>query len=490
MAEEPRQIFRRKSLEQLESPDRMDQLLRVIGPQAWIALLASAAILALAVVWSVIGRVQETVDGAAFLVRPQQIVGFQALAGGQLAEIHVEVGDRVGRGQLLAELKLPDLDNQIAQEELRLEQVRQLAAAMRGLEEELAELDRKLLDNQHEMITERIATIGTDALELKQSTEDSITRQRQYLEKSDTVASQLLEELKELSDKIGYLEGKEYASLLEGIEARTRRGELELRIDEIAAGTEELDLQAITAKDAYDRRVDTIKDLEIRLQQIELERHAIRRRLEARQIEDQSREQEVQRNIDYLRRRRDQERNVLSEYDGLVLEVTAFKGDRVDLGTRLGKIAIEDPAAELKAVAYFRVADGKKITSGLELGRQLKVLVTPTTVQRERHGGIRGRVQSVSEFPVTTAAAAHQLGEVEIARALLGSETRIEVLIELLRDGASGELVWSSGRGPEDLRITPGTTAQVRVNVGQRAPITFVLPFLKELFGLETLTGT
>ena len=67
MAEERRQIFRQKSLDRLESPDNLDQLLRIVRPQAWIALLATGAVLGIAITWSFVGKVPITVEGVAVL---------------------------------------------------------------------------------------------------------------------------------------------------------------------------------------------------------------------------------------------------------------------------------------------------------------------------------------------------------------------------------------------------------------------------------------
>ncbi|MCJ8279057.1 MAG: NHLP bacteriocin system secretion protein, partial [Rivularia sp. ALOHA_DT_140] len=43
---------------------------------------------------------------------------------------------------------------------------------------------------------------------------------------------------------------------------------------------------------------------------------------------------------------------------------------------------------------------------------------------------------------------------------------------------------WSSSQGPR-LEVSPGTTTTVRVTVEERAPITFVLPILREWSGIE-----
>ena len=113
-------------------------------------------------------------------------------------------------------------------------------------------------------------------------------------------------------------------------------------------------------------------------------------------------------------------------------------------------------------------------------------------LQRERFGGINGEVVSVSKYPITTDGAANVIGDIEIARNLLGGENKIEVRARLLKDPEWEDLVredytgydWTSGKGPKGIDITAGTTAAVRVTIEERAPITLVLPFLKDMFGL------
>jgi HlyD family secretion protein len=128
------------------------------------------------------------------------------------------------------------------------------------------------------------------------------------------------------------------------------------------------------------------------------------------------------------------------------------------------------------AVAYFRVEDGKRIREGLPMR------VAPASVERERHGSILGAVLTVSTYPVTTEAAATQIGDLDTARYLIGGESRVEVQARLEPDPHSPSgFAWTSGKGPADVAITPGTTAEVRVTIEERAPITLLLPFLRSL---------
>jgi HlyD family secretion protein len=70
-----------------------------------------------------------------------------------------------------------------------------------------------------------------------------------------------------------------------------------------------------------------------------------------------------------------------------------------------------------------------------------------------------------------------------VARALVDKDRQIEVLTELQVDRSTPSgYAWTSSRGPES-RITVGTTANVEVEVESRAPISFLLPFLREWTG-------
>jgi HlyD family secretion protein len=68
---------------------------------------------------------------------------------------------------------------------------------------------------------------------------------------------------------------------------------------------------------------------------------------------------------------------------------------------------------------------------------------------------------------------------------LTEKSARVEVEVELqVEPKNQSGYRWSSSKGP-DSRLTTGTTASVRVMVEERAPITFLLPFLREWSGFQ-----
>ena len=97
---EGRQIFRQQSLEKLQSPDRLDQMLRIVRPQSWIIVSAVAVGFGLLLAWGIFGHVTASAEGAAVLVKPKKVVLFQSPVAGQVDRILVEVDEAVEKGQL------------------------------------------------------------------------------------------------------------------------------------------------------------------------------------------------------------------------------------------------------------------------------------------------------------------------------------------------------------------------------------------------------
>jgi len=125
------------------------------------------------------------------------------------------------------------------------------------------------------------------------------------------------------------------------------------------------------------------------------------------------------------------------------------------------------------AVAYFPVSEGKKIR------RALQTRISPTTVQRERHGSMLGEVLSVSRFPVTTDAVTNVLGNAEVARSLVAGGSKVAIFSELESSRMFASDKWTSGEGPQNITISAGTTVTVRTMVETRQPISYIIAVLR-----------
>ena len=65
------ELFRKKSMDRINSPDELNDYIRVTSPSVWLVLLACVVILVGALVWGSIGTVEEeTADGTLKTVHP------------------------------------------------------------------------------------------------------------------------------------------------------------------------------------------------------------------------------------------------------------------------------------------------------------------------------------------------------------------------------------------------------------------------------------
>ena len=58
MSEEKNSVFRKKSVEQMQSPEALNDYLRVTSPGVWVFLGAVAAILIGVIIWGIFGRIE------------------------------------------------------------------------------------------------------------------------------------------------------------------------------------------------------------------------------------------------------------------------------------------------------------------------------------------------------------------------------------------------------------------------------------------------
>jgi len=431
--------------------------------------------LALAISWSILGRIPETATGTAILVRPKQVVYFESSGSGQIKSIAVKVGDRVRRGDLLASLSMPTLETDLQQAGVKLEHLKSRVGEIMLLDRDLVEKKREHMDRTRELMRERQKNVRESAQAYKLRTELYLAEQRANIDTARNRAEELGELLQERYEAYRDLEDQGLSSRDQLVEQRTRMVDNELEMANLSVRDQALKLQENAAREVYEEDMDLVRDLEIQLSELDLEDLTLRQSLREDELDDAAKIEEIELRIEFLQKKLQHEGSLYSEYNGTVLEVSVTPGAQVGIGQRMGRMEAEDGAAELKAAAFFTIRDGKKIQPGL------KISVSPANVEKERFGGIVGYVESVTDYPVTTAAAANQIGDPEIARTLLGGQSRIGVLASLEADDTFTGFKWTSGEGPDDFLITAGTTAEVRVTVRERRPITLVFPFLERL---------
>lgn len=166
---------------------------------------------------------------------------------------------------------------------------------------------------------------------------------------------------------------------------------------------------------------------------------------------------------------------VVSPYTGRVMEVRAKLGSAINAGMPLISIESGDKDEKaLKTVMYLPLQQGKKIIPGMQ------VEVSPSSVNREEYGFIKGRVTAVSEFPVNAQAMLVTLGNEALVGELAGrGAALLEVWIDPVLDPRTvSGYAWSTGEGPP-VELDSGTLVSASIIVKQQKPITSVIPQIK-----------
>jgi HlyD family secretion protein len=167
---------------------------------------------------------------------------------------------------------------------------------------------------------------------------------------------------------------------------------------------------------------------------------------------------------------------LIAPVSGKVTELRALQGAQMRDGQAV--LAIENRGTGLEAVAFIGAERGKRVTPGMT------VRVAPSTVRREEHGTLIGRVISVSGFPVTFEAVRALVQNDHLARSFMEGGPPHQVVIALERDPSTASgYRWTSSRGV-GVSLSSGTVLNADITVELRRPIGMVIPALRDIFNL------
>ena len=437
MPEKPDSPSRQQALARVSSLESLDRLMPVVSAKDWIPLLAIGGLFAIGGVWSATGRLPNNVIGKGVLLRPHRIVQVQSLGGGRLDSLVVRAGAMVAKGDVLGRVDQSELRRRIEDDKQLL-----LSHGVQNQSKTATEKQQMSLQQQQDQLERRFQEA-----------------QRQSLERSLADARALSDTLKRRYD---------------GMQEMRKAGLLADVAPEIVASDQ-----------AYRENEARILDYKARLDQVDGQAKQIETRLSTLVKENLELTTTRQNQMTELRARIAQNEiqlsksgDIISEYAGRVAEVFAAVGQVIPAGGSVLSLEIEDSGAALVSLLYFPVKDGKKIQAGMP------IQVVPTTVERQRFGGIVGNVVSVSPLPVTREGALSTVGNSDVLRDIMGDGAYVEVTAHLEPNPSTfSGYRWSSSRGP-DLKVSTGLTVQGLATVESRAPITYLLPLLRESSGI------
>lgn len=418
-----RQIFRQTSLDQLSTPEQLDQVMHVTSSAAWVALTALFALVTAGLVWSFIGTVPVKVTGRGILISPGGVLDVISSSQGRITRFLVVPGDWVESGTVVAHVAQPDIESQL--DVARAE----AAEAQNQL--------RRIMDFQQR---ERAA-------------------QGSFLAQKRAVLAQ---ERSFLEDRLKWLSEREIVDAeltAKGLIARNRVVDTKIEIN--------------TTKEKAARAANEIKRLDLEESNLALlkEKEQVEQKLKIAGIQ---RKQETTQ--DALKRKGE----LISPYSGRIVEFKVNAGEVIESGRALFSMLPQANSdrhrTDLVAELYVRPEDGKKVQPGM------MVQISPSTVKREEYGFMEGTVTEVATIPSTEEGMLRKLKNKQLAQQLSGGGAPFEVAVRLSLDPRSRNgFKWSSSTGPET-EINPGTLAEGTITVRRVHIIGLLIPLFQRLF--------
>jgi len=478
MVSQNNNLFRKEALERSSSPERLDQIMQVVSPKKWLPLVALGSLVAVGVGWSIVGRIPITISGQGVLIYPSDVLDVQSPGSGQLLAINVHVGDFVNKGEVLATIDKAELQKQLQQQRSKLAQLQTQNQDASSLQDQRSDLELRGSEQQRLNLEQRIQEAQALTPILRDKGIGAIEHEQQNLQQRLQEAQALAPTFKDRLERRKKLRVEGAISSDTVLEAEQTYLDSIKKVADLADQLKELDVKQVEAEKSYRENLSQIADFKAQMQELDTKGKSLAEQNFASLTTRQNQLQEVNRTIAQLELE-SKDSQIISKYNGRILELTVAPGQVLSPGTRIGSIEAQEPSAKLVGVNFFPIGDGKKIQKGM------KVQITPTTVKRERFGGIVGTVTAVSAFPVTREGASSLVGNPELVQSLMSRGPQLEVFTELQPDTSTfSGYRWSSSKGP-GLQMTPGTTSSVRVTVEERAPITFVFPILRSWSGID-----
>lgn len=414
-------FFRKSALEKLSTPEKLDQLIKVTNRKAWIALLTIALAIGTAVVWSIFGKVKTKIDVVG-IIQGGEVHEVVATSQGQLVELNVKIGSKVKKGDIIATLHQPELSQQIED-----------AKAI-------------LTDRNFEM--GKIVSYGGQGSQLQN---EFISQTRK------SILGEIDSERKKLSFLYNQLES-ENTLLEKGLIIKS---------------------QVANTKQQIEASKNTIERLKGQMAETSSQQNNVNFDLQQKLTLQNQRIAEAKRNLEFLNERFDTQKNIRSPYDGEVVEVLTERGVVVGTGTPLFKLKNQkDDTKKITSVLYIPSKDGKKIKKGME------ALVSPSTVQPQEFGFIKGKVTYISDFPITQQGMLNSVKNDQLAKGLLAMGPLFEVHVDFEKDLSSySGFRWTSAKGP-DVKIKEGTSCMGKITIYEERPVTIVVPAFKNFFDL------
>lgn len=488
-------LYRKSMMDKLSSPEKLDQSIIIISPSFWIAAIGGLVIILVALVWSIFGRLPVNVTAGGMYMGTGGLQSVVSDAEGIVQDVYVREGDMVEQGQDLAQLDSRVYDEQIAALNERKENVESVTfwsyddpttadtkplldiKAQSSVADSSLSADQIALKERYKALSkQRKATSNAKAArDSAKSKVDSLNAQYAAYHYSDRMNEVTIE-----YEKAKAAGDEERAAMLLKEKQDLETDYINLQTNLKNAESEySLAVQTYnTEKSKKQQLEDTVSQMEAK---VKADKSGTGKQVSALEKQFNAAKGGVIDQIDQELKKQQSaadRMNLKSRADGKVAGVNVAKGNVVQAGMTICTV-IYDTGGE-ETVLFVPVSEGKKIKKGM------KVVVYPSTVNRQEYGHMQGTVTRVSDTVVSSQDMINQLGDQSLAQAFAqtGPVIRVSCSLEKDESTASG-YKWSSKKGAE-VALDSGTIVQADIVTDEKAPITMLIPFLKEKFSVKT----
>ena len=513
-------IYRKSALDKLSSPEQLDKAITIISPSFWIAAIGGGLIILVAFFWSIFGRLPVKVSANGMFMGKDGVHSVVAEADGIVSEVCVAEGEMVEEGQVIAKLDSKYLEEDLASLQERRDSVDVITFTSRN--DKATEDNKQLIDIKAQVLTAD-SNLNSDQIMLN-------AKQSEYSKQSaatnsakankEQSQSQYMNAMKAYNDASNAYNNAQtdytnaynaYANFLKNMASptdadmaqaaaleedmnnkysATNSAKITMQNAEIALKEAELDYS--DANQNYSLELSNKKSMSSGVTQIsaqvEAEMAANTNQKSAMEMQfDATKESilsQLDRQIDQLEDNIDT-MTLKSRITGKVNGLNITEGNVVQKGVSICKVTAteNDDSSGEGVICYVPVTEGKKLSKGM------KVVVYPTTVNRQEYGHMEGEVVSISDYVVSSEEMMNQLGDSSLVQTFQSSGPVMKVVCDLDKDAdtASG-YYWSSKKG-SSITIDEGTVIVADIVTEEKAPITMIIPLIKERLSVHRGTA-
>ncbi len=171
---------------------------------------------------------------------------------------------------------------------------------------------------------------------------------------------------------------------------------------------------------------------------------------------------------------------VVSRYSGRVVEVDVKHDNLVKAGDPVIKVERTGPnIKEIEALIFVSPLQGKQVKPGM------KVLISPSYIQKQEFGSLVARVISVAKYPASPEYLNQLLQNTAEVQQLQQENNTFLIKADLVVDPKTESgYKWTSAKGPP-INIQTGTQGTAEITVRTQRPITLVIPIIKGYMGYK-----